>query len=51
MFLASLATLMAPILLALSHLYTMNAFDPLLWTAIAFLIVRIIKSNRASVGG
>jgi len=46
MFLAALSTLMAPILLALSHLYTMNAFDPLLWTTIAFLIVRIIKSNR-----
>jgi hypothetical protein len=46
MFLAALATLMAPILLALSHLFTMNAFDPLLWTAIAFLIVRIVKSNR-----
>src|ERR1700733_531362 len=29
MFLASLAALMAPILLALSHLFTMNAFDPL----------------------
>jgi hypothetical protein len=45
MFLATLATLMAPILLAISHLYTMNAFDPLLWTSIAFLIVRIIKAD------
>ena len=44
MFLASLAALMAPVLLALSHLLTMNAFDPLLWTAIAFLIVRIVRS-------
>jgi|SRR5271170_4735927 len=44
MFLASLAALMAPVLLALSHLFTMNAFDPLLWTAIAFLIVRIVRS-------
>jgi hypothetical protein len=44
MFLASLAALMAPILLALSRLFTMNAFDPLLWTAIAFLIVRIVRS-------
>lgn len=46
MFLASLATLMAPVLLALSHLYTMNAFDPLLWTAIAYLVVRIIKTGN-----
>jgi MFS family permease len=43
MFLASLAALMAPVSLALSHLFTMNAFDPLLWTAIAYLIVRIIR--------
>jgi hypothetical protein len=46
MFLASLAALMAPVLLALSHLFTMNAFDPLLWTAIALLIVRIAKSGN-----
>ena len=46
MFLAALATLMAPIFLALSHLFTMNAFDPLLWTAIALLIVRIANSGR-----
>jgi hypothetical protein len=46
MFLASLAALMAPVLLALSHLFTMNAFDPLLWTAIAYLIVRIARSGN-----
>src|SRR5262245_22221758 len=46
MFLASLAALMAPLLLALSHLFTMNAFDPPLWTAIAFLIVRINKTGN-----
>ncbi len=45
MFLASLAALMAPILLALSHLFTMNAFDPPLWTAIAYLVVRIAKTD------
>jgi hypothetical protein len=45
MFLASLAALMAPVLLALSHLFTMNAFDPLLWTAIAFLVVRIARDG------
>jgi MFS family permease len=46
MFLASLAALMAPIFLALSHLFTMNAFDPLLWTVIATLIVRIAKTDN-----
>jgi hypothetical protein len=46
MFLAALATLAAPIVLIFSHLFTMNAFDPLLWTAIACLIVRIVKTGR-----
>ena len=45
MFLASLAALMAPLLLAFSHLFTMNAFDPALWTAMAYLVVRIIKTG------
>jgi len=45
MFLAALATSMAPVLLALSHLFTMNAFDPLLWTAIAYIVVRIVKTG------
>jgi hypothetical protein len=45
MFLASLAALTAPVSLALSHFFTMNAFDPLLWTAIAYLVVRIAKTG------
>ncbi len=49
MFLAALATLAAPISLALSHLFTMNAFDPLLWTAIAWLVVRIARSGRETL--
>jgi hypothetical protein len=46
MFLAALAVFMAPVLLALSHLFTMNAFDPLLWLAIAWLVVRIAQTGR-----
>jgi hypothetical protein len=46
MFLAALAALLAPVLLAFSHLFTMNAFDPLLWTAIVWLIVRISKTGN-----
>jgi hypothetical protein len=46
MFLASLAALMAPILLAFSHIFTMNAFDPLLWTGIACLVAQIAKTGR-----
>jgi hypothetical protein len=49
MFLASLAALMAPVALSLSHLFTMNAFDPLLWMAIAFLIARIAKEGRETL--
>ena len=46
MFLASLAALIAPIALALSHLFTMNAFDPPLWTVLALLVVRILKTGN-----
>ncbi len=46
MFLAALATLMAPVLLGLSHLFTMNAFDLVLWTAIACLIAQLANTGR-----
>jgi hypothetical protein len=49
MFLAALATLMAPVLLGMSHLFTMNAFDLLLWTAIAYLIAQIANTGRESL--
>ena len=46
MFLASLAVLVAPIYLTFSHLFTMNAFDPLLWILIAWLLVDLIQTGR-----
>ena len=46
MFLAALAALMAPVSLAFSHIFTMNAFDPLLWTGIACLVAQIAKTGR-----
>ena len=46
MFLASVSTVLVPVALELTHLFTMNAFDPLLWTCIAFLIVRISKTGN-----
>jgi len=49
MFLAALATLMAPVLLGLSHLFTMNAFDLLFWTAIACLIAHLVNTGRESL--
>ncbi len=51
MFLASLAALVAPVFLELSQLFTMNAFDPVLWTAIAYLIVRIARRNNDERAG
>jgi hypothetical protein len=46
MFLSSVAVLVAPIFLGLSHLFTMNAFDPLLWTLLAWLIVRLVQTGN-----
>ena len=46
MFLAALAVLIAPIYLAFSHLFTMNAFDPLLWTLLAWLLVDLEQTGN-----
>src|SRR5580698_4783296 len=46
MFLAALALLVAPIYLTFSHLFTMNAFDPLLWTLIAWLLVNLVQTGN-----
>ncbi len=46
MFLAALAVLAAPICLGLSHIFTMNAFDPLLWALLAWLIVKLIETGN-----
>lgn len=49
MFLAALAALMAPVSMAFSHIFTMNAFDPLLWTGIACLVAQIAKTGRETL--
>jgi hypothetical protein len=46
MFLSATAVLIAPILLGLSHLFTMNAFDPLLWVLLAWLLVKLIQTGN-----
>ncbi len=46
MLFAALAVLVSPIFLGFSHLFTMNAFDPLLWTLLAWLIVDLIQSGN-----
>jgi 4-amino-4-deoxy-L-arabinose transferase-like glycosyltransferase len=46
MFVSALAVLSTPIFLAFSHLFTMNAFDPLLWTLLAWLLVDLIQTGN-----
>ena len=46
MLFSALAVLVTPIFLAFSHLFTMNAFDPLLWTLLAWLIVDLIQTDN-----
>ncbi len=44
--LAALATLVAPGILALDNLLTMNAFEPLFWMGCAWLFIRIVKTGN-----
>jgi hypothetical protein len=43
---AALATLAAPVFLLMHHLLTMNAFEPLIWLACAWCIVRAINRDE-----
>ena len=43
--LAGLAVIVAPIFLAFSSLYTMNVFEPLIWTGCGLVIVHIVRSG------
>lgn len=45
MFLAAVAALLGPVFLALTHVLSMNAFDFPLWTLLAWLLVRIVKTG------
>ncbi len=42
--LAALAVLTAPIYMLMQHWFTMNAFEPLLWMAIAWCVLRYIET-------
>jgi hypothetical protein len=44
--LAALAVLIAPGYLAFYHLLTMNAFEPLIWTAAAYVVLRVIQTGN-----
>ena len=43
--LAALCVACSPVYLVLNYLFTMNAWEPLLWTACAYIVVRIIKTG------
>lgn len=43
--LAALAALTCPVLLGTSSFFSMNAFEPLFWTAAAYVLVRIINTG------
>ncbi len=43
---AAVAVMVAPIYLAFNNLLTMNAFEPLLWTLCAYLVVLIVKDGN-----
>lgn len=44
--LAGVSLLVAPGVLAMDNLLTMNAFEPLFWTGCAWLVVRIVKTGN-----
>ncbi|HEX8336785.1 MAG TPA: glycosyltransferase family 39 protein, partial [Pyrinomonadaceae bacterium] len=46
---ASACVIVAPAFLALNTLLTMNAFEPLFWTAGAYLVARALKSGDAKL--
>ena len=45
--LAALAVLTAPIYMLLQHWFTMNAFEPLLWMAIAWCVLHFIETGNS----
>ena len=47
--LAALCILIAPAYLAFDHLFTMNAFEPLIWMGGALLVLRILKTHNGKL--
>jgi hypothetical protein len=43
---ACLAVIVAPMFLAMNNLYSMNAYDILLWTIAAYLLIRLFKEEN-----
>jgi hypothetical protein len=47
--LAALCVLLAPGILAMDHLLTMNAFEPLFWMGCAYLAIRIVRTGNGKL--
>jgi 4-amino-4-deoxy-L-arabinose transferase-like glycosyltransferase len=45
MALSALAAAFAPVYLAFHYLFTMNAYEPLFWTGLAFVVARIVRTG------
>jgi 4-amino-4-deoxy-L-arabinose transferase-like glycosyltransferase len=45
MALAALSAALAPFFLVTHYIFTMNAFEPLFWTGLAWVVVRIVKTG------
>lgn len=44
--LAAIATMAAPGILGIDNLLSMNAFEPLIWMACAYVVIRIVKTGN-----
>lgn len=44
--LACVGFMAAPVYWVLNHLFTMNMFEPLLWTTLAYIVIRIVNTGN-----
>jgi hypothetical protein len=44
--LAALAALIAPVVLIIHHIFSMNCFDHVFWTALVYILIKILKEDR-----
>ena len=43
---AALSVIIAPVFLVMFHILSMNSFDVLFWTIAAYILIKIIKTNK-----
>jgi hypothetical protein len=46
MLLAALAVMVMPVFLVFGSVYSMNAYEPLIWTTIVFFVIRMVQENK-----